>query len=103
MKGALVVTGKFTTLSHCIVTGADVRFIDPPMLDIGVRYSIYVSHVDPKDGPKSFFLQVVSEGWSGRLDKLLDELAESYMTLGSLSFERNYGTSNESKTRRNTN
>ena len=53
------------------------------MLDIGVRYSIYVSHVDPKDGPKSFYLQVVSEGWSERLDKLLDELAESYMTLGS--------------------
>ena len=54
----------------------------PPasMLETGVRYSVFVSHV--VDGPKSFFVQIVSGGGNRQFDQLMDDIAESYMTLG---------------------
>ena len=60
--------------------GSDTFFPLAPRLEIGVRYSVYISHV--VDGPNQFFMQIVSGGVSQQFDQMMNEIAESYMTIG---------------------
>jgi hypothetical protein len=58
---------------------AGQKFSPPPVLEVGQRYSVYVSQII--DGPKRFYLQAVSGGSSRQLDDLMNRISESYFNL----------------------